>query len=65
MAIWKFKSCPRCRGDVFVDRDLDSWNEHCLQCGYLRYLSNTVNERHHSEGKAKKELVKPLKQDHY
>ena len=35
MVMWKFKSCPRCGGDIFVDRDLDGWREQCLQCGYL------------------------------
>ena len=33
MAIWKPKSCPRCGGDIFLERD-DKWCEHCLQCGY-------------------------------
>ena len=34
MAMWKSKSCPRCGGDIFVDRDLEGWYEQCLQCGY-------------------------------
>ncbi len=38
MARWKFKSCPRCGGDVFVDRDLNIWYEECVQCGYAREL---------------------------
>jgi ribosomal protein L37E len=36
--IWKFKSCPRCGGDTFVDRDIGGWYEQCLQCGYCREL---------------------------
>ncbi len=32
MSRWKSKACPRCGGDMFVDRDLDSWYEQCLQC---------------------------------
>lgn len=32
MAIWKPKSCPRCGGDIFLERD-NKWYEHCLQCG--------------------------------
>ena len=36
--MWKLKACPRCRGDVFIDRELDSWYEQCLQCGYQREL---------------------------
>ncbi len=42
MVRWKLKSCPRCGGDFFIDRDLDGWYEQCLQCSYrveLRTLS--------------------------
>jgi hypothetical protein len=45
MAIWKVKSCLRCGGDMFVDRDIYGWYEKCLQCGYcseLRYLDDFV-----------------------
>lgn len=34
MVTWKVRSCPRCGGDVFIDRDLDNWYEQCLQCSY-------------------------------
>ena len=34
MARWKAKGCPRCGGDMFLDRDLDFWYEQCLQCSY-------------------------------
>ncbi len=37
--MWNFKSCPRCRGDVFVDEDLDRTYLKCLQCGYERELA--------------------------
>ena len=42
MARWKFRSCPRCDGDIFIDRDLYGWFEHCIQCGYISDLKNTV-----------------------
>lgn len=38
---WRLKSCPRCRGDFFLDTDPDmnrGW--HCLQCGYLKPLED-------------------------
>ena len=38
MVRWKSKSCPRCGGDIFVDRDLDNWYEQCLQCSYRTEL---------------------------
>jgi ribosomal protein S27AE len=34
MVRWRLKSCPRCGGDVFIERDLDGWYEQCLQCSY-------------------------------
>jgi ribosomal protein S27AE len=39
MVMWKLKSCPRCGGDIFIDRDLDGWHEQCLQCSYRRELA--------------------------
>lgn len=32
--MWRFKGCPRCGGDIFVDYDHYGWYERCLQCGY-------------------------------
>jgi len=40
MAVVKFKSCPRCQGDVFLDSDMDGWYEQCLPCGYRRDLKS-------------------------
>ncbi|MFC2010027.1 hypothetical protein ACFLVU_01225 [Chloroflexota bacterium] len=34
MGKWRLKSCPRCGGDMFIERDLDFWYEQCLQCAY-------------------------------
>jgi len=36
MVLWKLKKCPRCHGDLFLDKDTDGWYEQCLQCGYRR-----------------------------
>ena len=38
MGMWKVKSCPRCGGDLFIDRDLDSWYAQCLMCAYRNEL---------------------------
>ncbi|RLC62200.1 MAG: hypothetical protein DRI01_07255 [Chloroflexi bacterium] len=40
MAMWKSKSCPRCGGDIFIDRDLEDWYEQYLQCGYRSEVKN-------------------------
>ncbi len=51
MVMWRLKSCPRCRGDVFLDGDRHSWYEQCLQCGYTRDLPVIVKVRERvSEG---------------
>jgi len=38
----RFKDCPRCEGDVLLDKDQYGWYEQCLQCGYLRDLEIIV-----------------------
>jgi hypothetical protein len=34
--MWRLKGCPKCKGDLFLDRDIEGSFEHCLQCGYAR-----------------------------
>lgn len=44
MLRWRLKSCSRCGGDMFIDRDLDNWYEQCLQCSYrveLKHLTDS------------------------
>jgi len=33
--MWKFKSCPKCGGDIWFDRDQYGSYMECLQCGSL------------------------------
>ena len=40
MGMWKFKSCPRCEGDMFIAKDIYGWYEQCLQCAYRYELKN-------------------------
>ncbi len=40
MTMWKLKSCPRCKGDIFINKDLDGWYLQCLQCSYRRELKS-------------------------
>ena len=42
MAWWNLKSCPRCDGDMFVDKEEYGWYEDCIQCGYRRDLIDMV-----------------------
>ena len=40
--VFRFKSCPRCKGDILVDCDCQGWYEQCLQCGYQRDLKDII-----------------------
>ena len=42
MGVWRFKSCPKCKGDMLVDRDHDGWYQWCLQCGYQHDLIDII-----------------------
>ena len=39
---WKLKSCPRCGGDLLVEKDLYGWSEKCFQCSFSRDLKEVV-----------------------
>ena len=34
--IWR--SCPKCQGKIFIDRDLYGWFVQCLMCGFFHDL---------------------------
>ena len=38
MTRWRLRSCPRCGGDLLIDKDLDYWYEQCLQCAFRNEL---------------------------
>jgi hypothetical protein len=52
--MFRFKSCPRCKGDVLVDRDYYGWYEQCLQCGYQRDLKDMVEVQQQLTQEAKR-----------
>jgi predicted nucleic-acid-binding Zn-ribbon protein len=54
--MWKLKGCPKCQGDVFLEKDASGWYERCLQCGYNRDMAVVVEVKQQPSGK-KKELV--------
>jgi hypothetical protein len=45
--MWNFKSCPRCKGDLFIDGDTDKCYEKCLQCGYEKELVRVRVKKEH------------------
>ncbi|MCH8864516.1 MAG: hypothetical protein IIB13_04030 [Chloroflexi bacterium] len=50
----RFKSCPRCKGDVLIDKDVYGWYEQCLQCGYQRDLKNMTKVKPQSAPETEK-----------
>jgi len=40
MVRWNLKACPRCGGDMFIDRGLNGWYQQCLQCSYQHELKD-------------------------
>lgn len=36
-AHWRLKACPRCNGDMFIDRAIEDAAV-CIQCGFRKYL---------------------------
>jgi len=45
MGTWKFKSCLRCGGDMFIATDMDGWFEQCVQCSYRKELEPVVDSK--------------------
>ncbi len=35
----RLKGCPRCGGDVLIDKAYEDIDEVCIQCGYRNYLT--------------------------
>lgn len=50
----RLKCCPKCKGDVLLDKDYYGWYEQCLQCGYLRDLETIIQVEQQPERMEKK-----------
>jgi DNA-directed RNA polymerase subunit M/transcription elongation factor TFIIS len=48
------KGCPRCKGDLYIDRDLDGTYISCMQCGYVKDVDD---ERSSLRVRVKKDLA--------
>lgn len=55
--MWIIKSCPRCRGDIFIDEDIDRTYIKCLQCGYEREMAGKPSKRQDKAFLAEKETA--------
>ena len=51
------RRCPRCGGNIFLDRDYDGWYMECLQCSYTRDLNalqvSPVIRQSHGKGEGR------------
>jgi ssDNA-binding Zn-finger/Zn-ribbon topoisomerase 1 len=54
----RLKSCPRCTGDILIDRDHFGWFEQCIQCGYQHDIKVSDKAKGHIRKECKKTLVK-------
>jgi DNA-directed RNA polymerase subunit M/transcription elongation factor TFIIS len=37
--------CPKCGGNLYLDRDYNGWYEQCLQCAYMKDLGIVYQDR--------------------
>jgi len=43
MPKWRLKGCPRCGGDLLIEKDiLYGWYEKCIQCSFSRDLKELI-----------------------
>jgi hypothetical protein len=51
MRAWKYKSCPRCGGDVYLGKDEYERYEKCLQCSFEHELKKVKDFKQQRETK--------------
>jgi hypothetical protein len=39
------KPCPKCGGNLYMDKDYHGWYEQCLQCGLMHDLELIYEEK--------------------
>jgi len=44
------KACPKCKGDLVLDKDHYGWYKSCIQCGYVQDQKDA--DQHHRQGTA-------------
>ncbi len=54
----QFKACPKCRGDMHVNRDVYGSYKKCLQCGLMEDIQSPRRTRLLAAAGAKKAAVK-------
>ena len=41
--------CPKCGGNLYLDKDYNGWYEQCLQCAYMKDLALVYQSRKKTE----------------
>jgi len=41
--------CPKCGGNLYLDKDYNGWYEQCLQCAYMKDLALVYKSRKKTE----------------
>ena len=41
--------CPKCGGNLYLDRDYIGWYEQCLQCAYMKDLAVVYQNKKKTE----------------
>ncbi len=53
--------CPKCGGNLYLDRDYNGWYEQCLQCAYMKDLAVVYQDKKRLEKEVKEPVrVKPV-----
>ncbi|HJX13982.1 MAG TPA: hypothetical protein VJ377_10725 [Dehalococcoidales bacterium] len=46
------RRCPRCGGNLYLDKDYHGWYEECLQCAFMRDLVEIARLKDNTRVKA-------------
>ena len=52
-----FKGCPKCHGDLHVDRDLYGTYIQCFQCGFMLDMADILEAKRSLESKIKRQAA--------
>jgi hypothetical protein len=55
--------CPKCGGNLYLDRDYNGWYEECLQCGFLKDLAVVYEHKKKMQEKVGSGNKKPVVPD--
>ena len=56
--MWKLKGCPRCGGDMLIEKELlYDWYEKCIQCSFSRDLKELVGSINSSDLANREQII--------